>query len=735
MNNNVKLTVVSRVVERANGKEALIGYLVLSNGVAPSILPKQALAKVAAESSFTNAQYNRAFDTLEGANGASLTNYPAINKDCVLCSPNGIIVYSLVADKATNNIAGVVAFNGIGQCFKLSMPAFMDLANKYNNCNFTVKENSGVIRPVMKDGTEFPVITMELPPRVASKQLHKGNSVTQENKNEVPQLTVTTFIDESMKQFDIPAQQKMTQAMLGMKYLTPYYHCCISAVKRLPAPGLGTFAVTEDTMFYDMKFVAELAIEELSFVMIHEMMHIAMQHSVRFGKTRTSHKLWNIACDLYINSIICDNFGLKFGGPPVTIKVESGDRNKSSWSVAIKTPDFGVYMETIGEKIDLAKDTPETIYDKLIKENPQMASGGSGGGMPSPNQNNGQGQPQQGQSQGQQGQSGQGQGQQGQGSSSKGQGGDSSDGMQDVSEKINNNKTSGQTGMDNLTDGNNASGSELTEVTVVYNGKRLSGKVAMDVMSNNNNKTAESAEEARKQSRAALQRIATKVKMTEQEQGKSLEKHAGLAGEMVSRHIEVGLSDGIRWQELLKSLLKDKPKKTFTLANPNTDYMSLGMTLADRRPIGKPTHLAGVVFAIDVSGSVTDKELNYTLSEVANIFRFYKVDAELIYWSTMVGAAGMFSSLKDMLKINPTSTGGTDVRCVFDYLAGKTRVNGKAEQTKLKDIKAIFILTDGIFSMNFDDYASIGRKVVWLVTTNPITFSPPFGRVIGFKLP
>jgi predicted metal-dependent peptidase len=185
-------------------------------------------------------------------------------------------------------------------------------------------------------------------------------------------------------------------------------------------------------------------------------------------------------------------------------------------------------------------------------------------------------------------------------------------------------------------------------------------------------------------------------------------------------------------------MCKDKPKKTFTLAQPNQDYMNMGMTLADRRAIGKPTHIAHVKFAIDVSGSVSQKELEVMLSEVNNIFTHYKVDGELIYWSTNIGDAGMFSNLHDMLKVKPESTGGTDVRCVFEYLSGETKVHGKTEQDKVRDIKGVFIITDGCFSNDYADYEKMfGKRVVWLITGqrgNPITFNPPFGKVIGLNM-
>ena len=166
--------------------------------------------------------------------------------------------------------------------------------------------------------------------------------------------------------------------------------------------------------------------------------------------------------------------------------------------------------------------------------------------------------------------------------------------------------------------------------------------------------------------------------------------------------------------------------------------MNLGMTLADRRAIGKPTHISHVKFAIDVSGSVSTQELNAALSEINQIYKHFKVDGELIYWSTMIGDVGNFSNLKDMMKVQPVSDGGTDARCIFDYLSGKTKVHGRYESDKPRDITAIFIITDGCFSFNFNEYAQMfGKKVVWLITGvkgNLISFDPPFGRAIPLSL-
>ena len=72
------------------------------------------------------------------------------------------------------------------------------------------------------------------------------------------------------------------------------------------------------------------------------------------------------------------------------------------------------------------------------------------------------------------------------------------------------------------------------------------------------------------------------------------------------------------------------------------------------------------------------------------------------------------------------------MRCVFDFLAGKVSINGRKEETRIRDIEAIFILTDGYFSHNYEDYKeAFGRKVVWVIDGDPIRFNPPFGKVVG----
>lgn len=820
--------VVARVVEN----KVLKGYLVAGvyNGNT-SVFELSKIRAVDPTTKFLNAEYDPLYGGLEGSHGAPIAGYPSISPDFKLTSRNAIIVLFVVTDKDTGKPAGVVAFNGIGARYTITFPKLKQLASRFEcaNFKFVLDPEHGEI-PVHKDGTPFDTIPMVTRQRRAEiNEIYRGNTITQASIADLPKLVVTTFVDEFTKEFDQEAQMKMVQAMVNMQDLTPYYYTLFCSLTRKPSPGLETLAVTEDTLFYDMQFVAALAVPELSFVLIHEVLHIMYQHTIRF-EGRLNHKLWNIACDLYINSIICNDFDIKYGGG-----VRKFQNPDTGVVCQIKTPEIGIFIETIGETIDLDRDTPETIYDRLVKENPQM-------GMPNNGKQGNKGKPQKGQGQGQSGQSGgsggsgssggqeqgQGQGQdsvssgmqkvneglqeakanssganpgsmqngesklrqgakkvakglaegdmskvkdgldqmqqgvdqmqsgganqdsckkmtegiqeigngasQGQSKGSQGSGQGNSSGGTDVSSQLQQNASSSQIGLDNLgaEDGQGTS-QRVEDVEVTFRGKKLKGKMMVDIMSSQSSETEEGRQKMRENSRTALQRASTKKKMVEEEIGHALEQGAGAGAGLTTRYIEFGLSEGIRWEVLLKNICKTRPKKMFTLAQPNVDYMNMGVTIADRRAIGKPEYISAIKFGVDVSGSVSKTDLDHILSEINNIFKKFKLDGELIYWSTMVGGAGRFSSLKDMLKIEPVSSGGTDISCLFDYLAGETKVDNKSEPDKPKDIKAIFIFTDGCFSDNYADYkAMFGRKVVWIITGNAMNFHPPFGRVIQY---
>lgn len=673
-----------------------------------------------------NAKYKEDSGILIGTQG-SLTEYQRIGSNGVLLGKKCIMICYEIIDVDTGKLGGYGVCDGYGMIINVVPSKLLELCSKYKPSNFSITPVSGgkiKVKSLGKAFKKYAMQTQNVRKGYNSKLGEKDTNVPSNKsdkcgeikvtgyRNKLPVLNIYSYSDIKASEFAQPAQEKLFKAYLNMKKISLYYHTLLMSIKREATLSVSTLAVTEDTMYYNLEFISRLSVAEVTFILIHEICHIAMRHSIRHGKK--NNYLWNIATDLYINSIISRDFGCYHGQGEVEIDTPLGKG-------VIKVPDQGVHLSTIGETLDFGLDTPESIYWKLYKENPPQQGQGQG--------QQGQGQQGQGQGQSQQGQSqqGQGQDQEGQPQDQEGQGNGQDDSLMN-GKSVNSSKSD----LDNECDNVDESGiySRIQEVTITYNGKKLTGKVPMDVMTSEAGDSKDREDRMAEKSAQAIQGMKTAVEVKEEKLGTPLTKKAGSGSGIIRRCIDFGLSNTVNWRVYLRNMCTSKPKKIYTLGSPNEVYMNAGVTVASRRKFGKPTEIKGIKIGIDVSGSVGEEELNYYLSEINNILQSYKVDGELIYWSTIVGDAGKFSDLKDMLKVDPKSTGGTDVKCLFDYLARKTRVNGKYEETPLKDISCILIFTDGCFGNNYEEYAKLfGKKVIWVIPDSKFMFEPPFGKI------
>lgn len=149
--------------------------------------------------------------------------------------------------------------------------------------------------------------------------------------------------------------EKLTSAMMSMKTLRPYYYSAITAINRVESYDLKTFGVTLDTLYINPDFALRLGLDSMLFVLMHEVCHLVMMHRSR--RMNRDHDIWNDACDLYINRFIAVD---------LEINMENGYRNVinvGGKQIGIMLPGGALY----DEKIDIDKDTPESIYDKLME--------------------------------------------------------------------------------------------------------------------------------------------------------------------------------------------------------------------------------------------------------------------------------------------------------------------------------------------------------------------------------
>lgn len=613
----------------------------------------------------------------------------------------GILVTELITD--STGIIGAVAYDTNGARGQLDIKSLFSIAKKNIMINFSEPTDLGKRIDIIDMG--FEVKSRPLDEYKRGSYRETDNKVRKDetgvyNVETISKVPVYNIGNAITSTFNMTANELIMKATNNLKLLSPYYYVLFSTISKQPCTDdfCHTMCVSESKMYYNVGFVSSLTVGELTFVLMHEVLHIAMMHVARCNKRNP--KLWNVATDLYINELILHDFDL-VPGVEKLIKVPSP--KGGTVDIPLCMVSTGLYFGLIGEVCNLSKDLPEAIYKRLEVKMPPKNSMDSDGDKSN---------------------------------SDKQQGSDSSSGSGKQSSSDENNQGDSSNGgnqSDNPFDEQGGgSGTEQDTEDIYMDGKKLNGSCIDDMKSEVGQDTEEKAEASKDLAKQKAQDMQTKKRMVEDKSGKDLTK--GLNGAtLAERIIKFELGTKIDWRKVLKNIVAEKPRKKYTLASPNEAYMNMGVTLASRQRIGKPEKLKNIVICIDVSGSISTEELNKFLGEIANIFSHYDVDGLLMYWNTSVCSFGRFSNLKDMLKVDSGFSGGTDVKCVFDFLAGKTTLNGEKTPIRGKDIKAIIVLTDGEFSKNYGSYArEFGRKTLWIIDGNGAMFDTPFGEVVDY---
>lgn len=110
-------------------------------------------------------------------------------------------------------------------------------------------------------------------------------------------------------------------------FLDVLYNINIAVMDKDKCPAPTACVMFKDfkiSMFFNREFIDKLDDDELLGVILHETLHLALYHNVR--NVDKNMKLWNIACDLEVNSIIDSmKFKLPEGGlmPQRDFKLES----------------------------------------------------------------------------------------------------------------------------------------------------------------------------------------------------------------------------------------------------------------------------------------------------------------------------------------------------------------------------------------------------------------------------
>lgn len=195
---------------------------------------------------------------------------------------------------------------------------------------------------------------------------------------------------------------------------------------------------------------------------------------------------------------------------------------------------------------------------------------------------------------------------------------------------------------------------------------------------------------------------------------------AGTMGSKVPRSISDLLTPKVKWwevlQEFVTNTMRGSDEYTWRKFNKRLMANDLYMPSMENETVGE------LIYAIDTSGSIGERELTEASTELANLCDLLNPSkVRVLWWDTEVHGEQVFTdnytNLAKLLK--PMGGGGTRVSCVSQYIKDN---NIKAE--------AVIVFTDGYVEGNIEWDVSV--PTLWVVTENR-SFNPPVGKLVKYE--
>ena len=421
-------------------------------------------------------------------------------------------------------------------------------------------------------------------------------------------------------------------------------------------------------------FLSMLSDSELDFVMMHEIMHVALRHCLRGQEL--DPQIFNIACDIVVNSNLLLESGMD--EKSITLRAFGGE---ASMHIAPNGKEGHLY-------------TAEEVYAMLTKDQKKQEKQGKGGRGNSSNSNNGgsSGQNQnqnQGQNQGQGASQGQGGQQAGQGGNQAGQQGGQG-------------QSNGQ--------GNRPQGGQGNRSGTPQSG---SGGTTWDDHSRWGEKSDDRELQEIWEKRIADAAEAITVRVATSGVGA-----VPLLAERLLKELRKPQND---WRTILADFVQEDITD-YSFAPPDRRFPDSPFFLPDFNE--KEERLENILFMIDTSGSMSDDMITAAYSEVLGAIEQFdgKLSGYLGFFDAEISEPTPFTSLEEFRVIRPKGGGGTSFMPIFHYASTKMQEKPPA---------SIIILTDG-YAPYPDESAAQGIPVLWLLVNDDVT--PPFGRIARIKV-
>jgi len=204
---------------------------------------------------------------------------------------------------------------------------------------------------------------------------------------------------------------------------------------------------------------------------------------------------------------------------------------------------------------------------------------------------------------------------------------------------------------------------------------------------------------------------------------KAIDKCSGrgnIPGVIIEKINAMGKKTEISWQKEFKYLIgniKIPYKRTFTRPNRRLPER----TDISGRMMDRTLKLA---VAIDTSGSMGEKDLEFVFNEIFGIIKSVKYELNIIECDTKVNRVYEVKNRKDV-KTEVTGRGGTSFTPVFEYIHHTRSLRN--------DLDLLIYFTDGYGESHIDEaYKPRGYNVMWVITENKenLSVNNPFTNKI-----
>ena len=193
----------------------------------------------------------------------------------------------------------------------------------------------------------------------------------------------------------------------------------------------------------------------------------------------------------------------------------------------------------------------------------------------------------------------------------------------------------------------------------------------------------------------------------------------GTVPEGILREIKHLTQSQLDWKTILNDFIQEEIND-YSFSPPDRRFDDSPFFLPDYNE--KDEHVEDILFMIDTSGSMSDKQIAQCYSEIKGAIDQFdgKLKGWLGFFDAMVVPPIPFTDEEDFKIIRPFGGGGTSFQCVLDY------VRNEMEKTLDKLPASLIYLTDG-FAPWPEEKDAMDIPVLWLINNEQA--EPPWGKV------